>query len=223
VKAGVVIPAYNEEARLGAVLEKTKQYVPVWAICVIDDGSDDRTSELAKSAGTECISFSENRGKGEALKAGFAWALKSGLDAVITLDGDGQHDPDRIPEFIRIMDMSHCDAVLGMRQFRLGEMPSDRILSNRISSCMVSFAARRYIQDAQCGYRMFRTSVLKDLKLTGSLYELESEILIRLSRKQAIFRVCPVPAVYQGVSSSIRRLRDIRRFLVMLIKLMFEK
>jgi len=223
MKTGVIIPALNEEAGIEAVLSKTKQYIPAERICVIDDGSGDRTAALAESAGVHCICFTENRGKGEALKTGFSWAIEQRLDAVITLDADGQHDPDLIPEFIQTMQITRCDVVLGTRRFKLGEMPPDRIFSNTVSSFLVSIAAKHRIADSQSGYRMFRMSVLKNLKLRGRLYELESEMLIRLGRKHVSFATCSIPASYTGAASSIRRWRDIRRFAGMWFSLLFER
>ncbi|MBN2104833.1 glycosyltransferase family 2 protein [bacterium] len=223
MKVGIVIPAYNEAQRLGKVLGKVKKHIGRYHICVIDDGSDDRTSGAAKRAGVRCIRFPENRGKGEALKAGFQWAMDQGLDAVITMDADGQHDPAYIPEFIKAMQVNRCDVVLGTRRFHPGEMPLDRILSNRISSFLVSLAAQKKIQDSQSGYRMFRLSVLKGLPLRGKLYELESEMLIRLGRKNVSFGSCRIPAAYEGAPSHIRRWRDIRRFVNMWLHVVFER
>ncbi|MFC1570084.1 glycosyltransferase family 2 protein [bacterium] len=223
IKVGVLIPAYNEDARLGAVLLKTKQYIPADHICVIDDGSEDDTAKIVKAADVQCIRFQENRGKGEALKAGFDWAFDNKLDAVITLDADGQHDPDLIPEFIQTMLINRYDVVLGTRRFCVGEMPLDRIFSNSISSFFVSLAAKQSIKDSQSGFRMFRLSVLKDLKLHGSLYELESEMLIRLGRNKASFGTCSIPATYTGAPSHIRRWRDVNRFVKMWFSLIFER
>jgi len=223
MKIGIVIPAYNEAVQLGEVLGQVKQHIGSDNICVVDDGSQDRTSDVATSAGVQCIRFPENRGKGEALKTGFQWAVNQGLDAVITLDADGQHDPDLIPEFIETMKMKLCDVVLGTRPFRLGEMPPDRILSNTISSYFVSLAARQKIRDSQSGYRMFKLSALKGLPLRGQLYELESEMLIRLGRKHARFATCAIPAYYEDAPSHIRRWRDIRRFVKMWLTVVFER
>lgn len=222
MKVGIIIPAYREEAHIGDVVRKARQYIPCDRICVIDDGSEDRTCETAEYAGAHCIRLSENRGKGEALKTGFEWSMQRKLDAVITLDADGQHDPDLIPEFIETLQIQRCDVVLGARRFRVGEMPLDRILSNRISSFLVSLAARKKIGDSQSGFRMFKLSVLKGLTLTGSLYELESEMLIRLGRKHASFSTCMIPAAYEGAPSHIRRWRDIRRFVKMWFTLIIE-
>lgn len=223
MNVGIVIPAYNEQERLGAVLLKVKQYICNDFICVIDDGSDDETLKIARIAQVKCIRFAENKGKGEALKAGFAWAASQHLDAVITLDGDGQHDPDLIPEFIQTMQIQRCDVVLGTRRFRLGEMPFDRILSNKISSFFVSIASRKHIADSQSGFRMYRLSAIESLKLQGSLYELESEILIHLARRQAAFCTCPVPASYSGAPSHIHRTRDIGRFLRIWFSLILKR
>jgi glycosyltransferase involved in cell wall biosynthesis len=222
MRIGAIIPAYQEATGLARVLRKVMQYIEPENICVIDDGSTDKTSDTAGRCGVHVIRFTENRGKGEALKAGIGWALNRPMDVVFTLDGDGQHDADDMPAFLEVMQTRQADVVLGTRTFRFKEMPPDRLLSNKICSLLVSLAARKKIRDSQSGYRLFRTLVLKNLSLKGSLYELESEMLIRLGRQKALFAEVPIRAVYDGAASHIRRVRDIRRFTAMWLSFMFK-
>ena len=92
-----LIPAHDEAARIASVVERATRHVPV---LVVDDGSTDDTAAIAEAAGARVIRQSPNQGKGAALRAGFAAALADGIEAVITLDGDGQHDPAEIPAFL---------------------------------------------------------------------------------------------------------------------------
>ena len=223
MQTGVIIPAYQEETELGDVLAKVIRYIAADNICVVDDGSTDLTTDTARKYGVHVIRFPENRGKGEALKAGIMWALDRQLDAVFTMDADGQHDPDDMPAFLEVMQNRRADVVLGTRTFRIRKMPPDRLFSNKISSFLVSAAARKKIRDSQCGFRLFRTAVLRNLPLKGSLYELESEMLIRLGRRKVLFAEVPVQAVYNGAPSHIRRFRDVRRFLGMWFNLLFQR
>ena len=93
----VLIPAYQEGPRIAAVVEGARRHLPV---VVVDDGSTDDTAARAEAAGATVLRQVPNAGKGAALRAGFAYALDDGADAVVTLDGDGQHDPDEIPAFL---------------------------------------------------------------------------------------------------------------------------
>ncbi|MCD6117646.1 glycosyltransferase family 2 protein [bacterium] len=217
MEVGIVIPAYNAESNIKNVLLKIFKYVKPDNIFVIDDGSADRTSEIADELNVKCIRHNTNLGKGEALKTGFSAAGKTGVDAVITIDSDGQHDPDKIPEFIRIMEHNNSDIVLGTRSFGLSNMPIDRILSNRLSSLVVSLVCGKWIPDSQCGYRMIRLKSLDALSLTSSNFELESELLIKAARQKRNITFCPVPVIYNGTGSKINRLKDTKRFCKMII------
>ena len=92
-----LIPAWNEAPRVGAVVRGAAVYLPV---LVVDDGSEDETAQVAEAAGATVVRHSENRGKGVALMTGFAWAKERSYDAVLTLDADGQHDPEDIPKLV---------------------------------------------------------------------------------------------------------------------------
>ena len=177
MKMGIVIPAYNAGDRLQNVLSKTQKFISKNRICVVDDGSSDSTSAVAREVGCVILRHPINRGKGRALQTGFRWATQEHLDCIITMDGDGQHDPVHIPEFTAVMDDSGCDIVLGLRRFQVGVMPLDRICSNVLSSLIVSWVSGKRILDSQCGYLLLSHSIFENIRLTSSYFEAESEIL----------------------------------------------
>ena len=219
---GIVIPAYNTGEGLRTVLSKSLKFVPKERLFVVDDGSTDATADVAASLGVTLFRHAENRGKGEALKCGFKEALKHNLCGVITLDGDGQHDPAFIPDFISIMESQNCDLVLGTRRYCIGEMPFDRICSNRLSSLIVSAVSGKWIPDTQCGYRLIRSDVLKNVSLFSSRFELESELLIKAVKQGFTFAPCPITVPYRNTGSHIRRFQDTMRFCRMILKLIFK-
>ena len=223
MKVGIVIPAYNVGDQLSDVLCKALTYVPSCNIYVVDDGSTDSTAEVAICHGVVLHQHRTNMGKGEALRSGFGLALVDDLDGIITMDGDGQHDPDYIPDFIATMEETACDLVLGIRSFRIGKMPLDRIFSNLMSSWVVSIVVREKIHDSQCGYRLFRAGVLDGISLSSSHYEVETELLIKAIWKGCKIAYCPILLTYEDYRSHIRRFVDTKRFCRMVIRLIRER
>ncbi len=220
MKVGIVIPGYNIGRQLRSVLSKCLHYVSRKHIYVIDDGSTDRTVEIAKEEKVVVHRHSSNLGKGSALKSGFQLALSDGLEGVITIDGDGQHDPDFIPSFLSVMQETGCDFVMGVRPFRICEMPADRILSNRLSSLIVSSIVGQRIYDSQCGFRLIRKNVIEDIALDTNHFETETELLVKSIRHGFRIGFCPIPVVHTAYKSRIRRLPDTVRFCRLICKLL---
>ena len=144
-----LIPAYQAGPRVGPVVTTARAYLPV---VVVDDGSTDDTAVVAEHAGATVLRQVPNAGKGAALRAGFRHALEAGADAVVTLDADGQHDPDDIPAFLAAFAASRPELVLGTRDF--GSMPPVRRLSNTLGGWVFSAAVGRKVADNQSGYRL---------------------------------------------------------------------
>ncbi|MFO7888978.1 MAG: glycosyltransferase family 2 protein [bacterium] len=217
MNCGIVIPAYNVASQVETVLDCAFQYINKDKIFLIDDGSEDNVSEIGQRKGVQFYRHKKNRGKGKALQTGFDLALSRGVDSVFTIDGDGQHNPDYIPEFIQCMETTQCDMVVGWRDFCLGKMPLDRIASNILSSLAVSLVINTKIPDSQCGYRLIRADLLKKMNLTSSKYEIETELILETVTRGKKLSFLPIESLYCAHHSNIRRFRDSLRFCNLLI------
>lgn len=217
----VLIPAFNAEKTISSLIDQISEFIPEKDILLIDDGSTDKTYQLAKESGAICLQHKKNKGKGEALKTGFEYAVEQGYSGVITLDADLQHDPKFIPEFIREAENGTSDILVGTRHVELKTMPFPRWLTNNVTSIIVSILGDTKVRDSQSGYRYISTEVLRSFKLATRKYELESEILIKAGRKG--FKIAPVPisTIYHGSKSFINPLVDTGRFIKLMWKSLF--
>ncbi len=177
----VLIPAYNEASTIGDVIKSIRSQG--LDVLVIDDGSTDNTYDIAQINSASVIRHAMNKGKGASLREGFEDTLKKDYDAVIVMDGDGQHDPQEIQKFLKEVSSSDADIIVGNRMEDVTTMPFKRKMTNRFMSYLISKVAKQDIPDTQCGYRLIKTKALKSVKFLTSNYEIESELLIKASRK----------------------------------------
>ena len=209
-----LVPAHDEAARIRSVVEGARRHVEV---LVVDDGSSDDTAAIAESAGARVIRQSPNRGKGAALRAGFAAALESGVEAVITLDGDGQHDPAEIPTFLgtyawRAVDGRATELIVGRRDFR--RMPPVRRLSNWMGTVVLSGTLGRWIADNQSGYRLIgRRLMTAMLESRDSGFAFEVEMIAVCLREKWPVDWVPVRTIYGNETSHIKPMQHLREFL----------
>jgi glycosyltransferase involved in cell wall biosynthesis len=202
-----LLPAYNEEKRIGDVIMRTMEFLPV---LVVDDGSRDETAGISRLIGAEVISHSPNQGKGAALLTGFRYAIENGFEAVVTLDADGQHDPDELPLFLAEFTIG-ADLVIGQRDFR--KMPFPRNFSNSFGTWMFSRALGQYCPDNQSGYRLYsRRMIEASLDSDETNFEFEVEVIARCVALDYNLRWVPIQTIYAGETSHIKPLRHIRHF-----------
>lgn len=215
MKLLALIPCFNEQDTIAEVVRGALRHVD--AALVVDDGSRDATADRAREAGAAVIRQVPNRGKGVALNVGYDYAVKHGYDAVITLDGDMQHDPAEMPKFIDAAAREGVDIVLGCRMMDVSQMPRIRRFTNRTTSRLVSWLSGQTMLDSQTGYRLIKRAVLENVRCVTRNYDAESEILIRAGRKG--FRVAEVPiaTIYRGGKSSINPLWDTLRFVRLIL------
>lgn len=219
---GAVIPALNAGKHLGAVLEDVKRFIPPSNIVVVDDGSSDDTVGAARRSGVKIISHPENRGKGEALKTGYAHlAFSDGIDAVFSIDADGQHAPDEMPAFIRAFEENDQGIIIGNRMGSTEGMPWIRRLTNRFTSAVISARAGTRIDDSQSGYRLINAGILREVELVTSRYETESEILIKAAKMGASISSVPIRTIYADEQSTIHPVRDTFRFFALVFRSFF--
>jgi len=212
-----VIPAYNVERMIGGVVSGALGYIK--DVIVVDDGSIDDTSKIAEDSGAVVLRHKVNRGKGDALRTGFEYALKNNFTHVITIDGDGQHDPSDIPKFIE--KSRDYDIVVGAREFRTGKMPPIRILSNNITTSLVSLVTGRNVRDAYCGYRAINADILRKIDLKYGGFMLEPEILIKALKKGYRMDSVPIKTIYGDEKSNIKSAKDTAEFIKMIVKSIF--
>ena len=212
----VVIPAFNAQDTIEAVVRCVKQQG--LEVLIVDDGSRDQTASLASREGAVVISHLKNQGKGCALRTAFGYALRGGYDGVITMDGDGQHDPAEIPRLIRAAEHQHAALAIGDRMTDGVVMPPLRRWTNRVMSTLVSAVSRQPIPDSQCGFRLIRREVLVNLPLTATRFEIETELLLAAAKRSWKMISVPVRTIYAGQSSHIRPWRDGMRFLRTLLR-----
>lgn len=205
-----LIPNYNEARHITDVVRRTLAYVPA---VVIDDGSTDGSGAAAALAGAKVLVHPTNQGKGKALNTGYDYALQRGVAAVITLDADGQHDPDEIPDFIAAFRAGQGDLIIGQRSF--AEMPSKNQFGNRTGSFLLGLAMGRPVPDNQSGYRLLSRAVLAQVRPSSTRFEAEVEILLRA--QMAGFRLAwiPIKTIYNDTKSHFRPLHDSALFLRM--------
>jgi len=214
----VLIPAFNASGTIGAVITGVTAYLPVENVIVVDDGSTDKTSFAAGSLGARVLKHATNRGKGAALRTGLDFVLHDSFDAVITLDADLQHPPEHIPQFIDLYSKNGFDVIIGSRLHNMKGMPLHRILSNTITTFLVSARTSRKIADSQSGYRLIDRKVLETVRLKSNGFEAETEFLIKAAAHGFTFGFVPIRAVYAREKSHMTHFSTTVKF----VKVLFQ-
>lgn len=208
-----VIPCFNVEQTISEVITKVSQFIRPDKIIVIDDGSFDQTVTIARTTGAVILQNKVNRGKGYSLKRGFQYAIKNHFSAIITLDGDLQHDPIEIAQFIKCFDRTNADLILGDRTTDFSSMPVDRQFSNKMTSLMISLLTGQRVRDSQTGYRLIKMDILRKINLISNRYETESELLVKALLHGYKIAHVPIKTIYDDQQSHIHRFIDTMRFL----------
>jgi len=205
------IPAFNEADAIAEVIQRTQPHVR--GVIVVDDGSSDETSAIARAAGATVLRHDVNLGKGAAIITGLNYLRQSPAGYGIFLDADGQHDPAAIPEFINLATQTGAGIVIGSRMTNSRGMPALRLWTNRFMSWVTGKLARQAIPDSQCGYRLLAQAVLPDLKLATARFETETEMLIQVGRAGHKIASLPIRTIYlANRTSRIQPYQDGIRF-----------
>lgn len=226
----IIIPAYNEEENLGRVLKDVKDSNPHMDILVVNDGSADNTSQIAKKAGAIVIDLPFNLGYGGAVQTGFRFAADYGYDYVITLDGDAQHDPYSINNLIKTMQRENADVVIGSR-FLEGNYKMDAF--RKIGVRLFSKIARIYtgltFTDPTSGFQMLSRKVFSYLA-EGDNYPLDYpdvNIIMALHKKGFNLKETPVRMIEKpngkSMHSGFKPLMYILRMFLAILMVMIRK
>ena len=204
-----LIPAHDEAARIADVVMGAAALLPV---LVVDDGSSDNTADRARAAGATVIEQRPNQGKGAALRAGFRWAIERGFDAVVTLDGDGQHRPGEIGRFVAAYDR----AGLTSSSVRATSVACRRCAGSRTASgrwCSRGQSAAGSL-DNQSGYRLVSRRLAEVLlESTESGFGFELEMITTCVRAGWPIVEVPIRTLYLGGPSHIRPIAHTREFI----------
>jgi dolichol-phosphate mannosyltransferase len=191
------IPVYNEERHLEAVLQEVRRYSP--HLLVVNDGSTDRTAELlARQPDLEVITHPTNRGYGAALISAFAHARQQGVDVLVTMDCDGQHEPARIPVLLEAL--HDVDLVSGsryLRDFRQDTLaPQDRRRINQQITAELNARFGLHLTDAFCGFKAYRREALDRLRITETGWGMPLQLWVQAARAGLRIKEVGVPRVY---------------------------
>lgn len=210
----VLIPAYKSADSLRPFLPELLETVPASNICIVDDGSFDGTDTLCLTLGLLYQRHSKNHGKGMALATGFKFLLEKGAEGIITLDADSQHSPEDLYKFVDAFSaLPESGIIIGCRKIERGHMPITRILSNRITSAILSRMIGTVIPDSQCGYRLYSAKFLRNISITCPRFEMESEVIIKAAFLGFPIGFVEVQTLYLNGKSHISHLADTFRWI----------
>lgn len=174
----IVIPSYNNATALIGVVKRTLAYTP--HVIVVNDGSTDETNERLTQSGlpVTLVDYAVNHGKGYALKEGFKKAILMGFEFAITIDADGQYDPEDIPRFISKYQDHHGAFLVGTRVAQSTSMSRGARFINFLSNFWFHFQTGKSLSDTRCGYRLYPLSMMDAGWIITSRYEAELELLV---------------------------------------------
>lgn len=208
----VLIPCLNEEAAIGRVIQSVLALgVPV---LVVDDGSEDRTIEIVQRYPVTLLRHAERKGKGEALRTGFREAIRQDFEAVVTMDGDGQHLAADVPRIVRAAQLYPNHIVIGARMIDREQQPRGRRVANAFADWGISWACAQPVADTQSGQRWYPRAALDLVDIPAENFVFEAAILIAASRQKKMGVVSvPIASRYEGEFrlSHFRPVRDVLR------------
>ena len=223
-KFAIVIPAYNEQA---TILEVVNQALTECEnIIVVDDASTDNTISELQGLPITLIKHEVNLGKAAGLWNGFMAALKMDVDAIITLDGDGQHAPSDVQLLLKKAAEFPRDIIIGARLADKSAIPAKRYYANKFANFWLAWAAGYPIKDSQSGFRIYPKALFDNLKIsTKHGFVFESEILIKAAQKGTYSHPVKIPAVYKenARASHFRGVQDITLITIMVAKSLISR
>jgi membrane-associated phospholipid phosphatase/MFS family permease len=217
-RVAAVVPCHSAE-HAEAVVHRVLPYVA--EVVLVDDGAPEADAAVLQAIGdwprVHLVRLAANAGKGDAVAAGAAVLLARAEppDALVVVDADGQHPPDRIPDFVAASE--HFDVVIGDRRGERAAMPWTRRCTNAISSALLTLVTGRRMLDSQCGMRLYRAEALERVPLSPGRYEAETRHLRAALRAGLAVGWVPIPAIYRGEKSSFRPVGDTWRVLASIL------
>jgi glycosyltransferase involved in cell wall biosynthesis len=200
----VGIPCYNEEVAIGSLVVRASQYAD--KVVVLDDGSADKTAEVARLAGADVLVHNMNCGKGASVRDLFGYATQQGFDILVILDGDGQHNPDDIPKLTRPLIRDEADLVNGSRYLSGGmnDTPRYRRFGQIVLDTFTKLGLSRKVPvtDTQSGFRAFSMKTAAIFQFNSPSLAIDSELLMDAAKAQLRIKEVDVSVRYDVGQSS---------------------
>lgn len=215
----VCIPAFNEEKTIGSVVRSACRFANYVIVC--DDGSADKTSSEAVKGGGLLVKHPKNLGKGAALRTLIQEASRFDPDILVTLDGDGQHDPSEVPLLVGPILERTAEVVIGSRFNNGNRIPLYRSVGNSILTALTNFSAKTKVRDTQSGFRAYSSNVIQHLAINGNGIGVDSELLVRVA--EGGFRVTErdVTVSYEGNTPTFHPISHTLRVLLAILRVHF--
>jgi glycosyltransferase involved in cell wall biosynthesis len=191
----VAMPAFNEEHSIAKMIIRSKPYAD--AVLIVDDGSSDATADIAEALGVQVIRHTSNKGYGGALSSIFKFARQNGVQRLVTIDADGQHNPDDIPRLLAELD-NGADIVIGSRflESSTDGMPAYRKFGLQVLDGATNMSGKMNVGDTQSGFRAYGRRAIENLKISGNGMSVGSEILINLQEYNLKVKEIPIRVRY---------------------------
>jgi glycosyltransferase involved in cell wall biosynthesis len=219
----VGIPALNEEIAIGSITLRSLKYAD--GVVVIDDGSTDRTAEIAALAGGTVIRHRKNQGKGSSIRDIFAYAQAIGADILVLIDGDGQHNPDEMPRLLEPLLKGEAEMIIGSR-FLAGmknKVPFYRRVGQEALTLATNIASGIKITDTQSGFRAFTKKAFSSFTFNNDGMAIESEMIVDAARTGLHIKEVPIDVRYDVNGSSLHPVKHGVTVLGKIIKLIITK
>lgn len=218
----IVIPAFNEQSVIKEVIQNIRDYSGD-TIIVVNDGSSDDTASRAGEAGVIVLSHKINRGKGAATKTGLEAAKLLDADVIVTMDGDGQHDPKDIANLIEPILDGQCDVTLGTRPLRSQTMPRHKIIANQVGNLVTWSLYGLRVNDSQSGFRAYSRRAADIINTRADQYNYESEIIREIKEYRLKFLEIPITVHYTQYALTKHHRQDFANGLKTVYKMIWDK
>jgi glycosyltransferase involved in cell wall biosynthesis len=216
----VIIPVYNEQDVVADVIQELKK-AGYHNLLVVDDGSRDNSRDAAEAAGAVAIRHAINRGKGAAVKTGVEACKVLDAEAVVTMDGDGQHNPADIRNLLLFLERGY-DVVLGVRSFGSKEIPLYKTWANYVGNLITWIAYGLWVRDSQSGFRAYSRRAIDLIETRTDRYEYDSEVIRELKRHRLRFIEVPIKVRYTDYSQKKAHRQNLTNGIKTVIKMLMS-
>ncbi len=220
-KIAIIIPVYNEAEAIGGVIEEIRSH-GYHTIIVVDDGSRDESFYVASAYGVLALRHKINRGKGAAVKTGVSAANLLDLDAIVTVDGDGQHDPVDIAALVYPISVGEADVVLGSRLLNREDMPFGKVIANRVGNFFTWLFYGILVSDSQSGFRAYSRYASLIIDTKADKYEYDSKVIREIKNNRLRYTEVPVQTRYTEYSMQKKNKQGFVNGLITLYRMIWK-